>query len=106
MVVELTDDNFEKEIKGHKGVAVVDFWAQWCGPCRMMGPIFEETAEEGGKDAKFASMNVDKATKTAFGFNIMTIPTIIIFKDGEKVGMLAGVQDKATILGKIKEAIK
>lgn len=102
-VVELTDKNFESEIKNHKGLAIVDFWAEWCGPCRMMGPIFEEAAGEGSKDAKFGSLNVDKAAKTASEFNIMTIPTIIIFKDGEKKEQLAGVQDKATLLAKINE---
>jgi len=101
--VELTDENFEKEIKNHKGVAIVDFWAEWCGPCKVIEPIFDEAAEEGKGSAKFGKLDVDKYAKTASEFNIMTIPTIIIFKDGEKKEQLAGVQDKATILRKIKE---
>lgn len=102
--VELTDDNFKSEITDHKGVALVDFWAEWCGPCKMMGPIFEKTAKEGAGKAKFGKLNVDAAQKTASEHGIMSIPTIVIFKDGQKVDQLVGVQDKDTLLKKIKEA--
>jgi len=101
--VELTDDNFKSEITDHKGVALVDFWAEWCGPCKMMGPIFEQASQEGAGKAKFGKLNVDSAQKTASEYGIMSIPTIVVFKDGQKVDQLTGVQDKDTLLSKISE---
>ena len=101
-MLELTDDNFSKEIKEHKGLAIVDFWAAWCGPCRMMGPIFEEAAKDLDKLAKFAKLNVDEAQKTAGEYGVMSIPTLVIFKDGEKVEQLVGVQDADTIKKKLE----
>jgi thioredoxin 1 len=96
-VIELTDSNFKKEVEESKGTVVVDFYADWCGPCKMMAPIFEEAAGE-VKDAKFAKLNVDKARETAMKFGVMSIPTLIIFKDGKVVNQLAGVQDKDSLL--------
>lgn len=100
-VVELNDDNFKSEILDHDGVAVVDFWAEWCGPCRMMGPIFEQASEEAAGAAKFGKVNVDEA-KVAAEYGIMSIPTLVIFKDGQKVDQLVGVQDKDALIAKIK----
>lgn len=101
-VIELNDENFKTEILDEKGLAVVDFWAEWCGPCRMMGPIFDQTSEEAAGKAKFGKLNVDEARQTAAEFGVMSIPTLIIFKDGEKVDQLVGVQDKETLLKKIE----
>lgn len=100
-VVELTDDNFKAEITGESGISVVDFWAEWCGPCKMMGPIFDQASEEAAGKAKFGKYNVDNG-KTASEFGIMSVPTIVFFKDGKKVDMLSGVQDKETLVSKIE----
>lgn len=105
-VVELTEENFKTEIAEHKGVAIVDFWAEWCGPCKMMGPIFDQTAEEAAGKAKFGKLNVDKAQKIAGEYGVMSIPTLIIFKDGKKADQLTGVQDKDTLISKINEFSK
>ena len=103
-VVELTNDNFKMEVLEDPGVAVVDFWAEWCGPCRMMGPIFEQASEELAGKAKFGKLNVDEARETASEYGVMSIPTLIIFKNGQKVDQLVGVQDKDTLVKKVKEA--
>jgi len=100
-VVELTNDNFKKEVLESKGTVVVDFFAEWCGPCKIMGPVFEELSEEAKDKAKFCKLNVDGAQKTAAEYGVMSIPTFIIFKDGKKVEQLMGVQDKATIISKL-----
>jgi thioredoxin 1 len=101
-VVELNDENFKSEIIDEKGLAIVDFWAEWCGPCRMMGPIFDQASEEAAGKAKFGKLNVDEARQTAGEYGVMSIPTLIIFKDGEKVEQLVGVQDKDTLLKKLE----
>jgi len=100
--ITLTDANFKKEVEDYKGVAIVDFWAAWCGPCRMMGPIFEEAAGEGSKDAKFGKLNVDDAPETAQKYGVMSIPTLIVFRDGKEADKLIGVQDKSTLLKAIR----
>ncbi len=102
-LVELTDGNFKKEVLEEKGVVIVDFFADWCGPCKMMGPIFEEAAKEAGETAKFGKLNVDTANKIAAEYGVMSIPTLIIFKNGEKVDQIVGVQDKDSLLKKVKE---
>lgn len=101
-VVELTSDNFKSEVLENPGVTIVDFWAEWCGPCRMMGPIFDQASEEAAGKAKFAKLNVDEAQDIAGEYGVMSIPTLIVFKDGEKVDQLVGVQDKDTLIKKIE----
>lgn len=104
-VVELTDDNFKLEILEPAGVAVVDFWAEWCGPCRMMGPIFDQVSEEAAGKASFGKYNVDNG-KIAAEYGVMSIPTIVFFKDGKKAEVLTGVQDKDTLVNKVNELSK
>ncbi|MBW6432091.1 thioredoxin, partial [Patescibacteria group bacterium] len=93
----------QKEVLDHKGNVVVDFYADWCGPCKMMAPIFEEAAKE-AKDAKFGKLNVDEAREMAMRYGVMSIPTLIVFKDGEVKNQVAGVQDKETLIKMAKEA--
>ncbi|MDD3480778.1 MAG: thioredoxin [Patescibacteria group bacterium] len=102
-VVTLNDSNFKSEVEEATGVVVIDFYADWCGPCKMMAPIFEETAGE-VKDAKFGKLNVDEARETAMRFNVMSIPTLIVFKDGKVVNQVAGVQDKEALKRMVSEA--
>ena len=90
MAVVVNDDNFKEEIK--EGVVLVDFWAEWCGPCQMQIPILEELSKEMEGKAKICKLNVDEAPTTAGEFRVMSIPTIIIFKDGTPVETLVGVQ--------------
>lgn len=95
----LTDENFDKTIK--EGVVLVDFWAVWCGPCRILSPIIEEIASETGKKAKIAKMDVDKNKITSFKYNIQYLPTVIIFKNGVPEYRFVGLQDKETLVNAI-----
>ncbi len=98
---ELTDQNFKEEVLDAEGVVLVDFWAPWCGPCKMLTPIMEEVAEEVGDKAKIAKLNVDESPETAGKFQVMSIPTVKIFKDGEEVESLVGLQTKDVYVGLI-----
>jgi len=92
MAVEITDANFDEIIKS--GVTLVDFWAPWCAPCLMQGPIIEKLAEAYDGKATMAKLNVDDNSETAAKFGVMAIPTVILFKDGEKVKQFVGVQSE------------
>ncbi|MFW5703111.1 MAG: thioredoxin [Candidatus Dojkabacteria bacterium] len=96
MALILTDDNFADEVENFEGTVLVDFWAEWCGPCKMLGPTIEEVAEEmeGKDDVKIAKLNVDENRQTAIKFQVMSIPTIIVFKDGKPAKSLIGVRPK------------
>ena len=89
-----TDDNFESEVLGSNQPVLVDFWAEWCGPCRMLTPTIEELASELGESAKVGKLNVDENPETAAKYQISSIPSVLIFKDGELVETLVGVQSK------------
>ena len=101
-VKHLTEENFESEIGS--GVALVDFWATWCGPCRMLGPIIDEVAKEIGDDAVVAKVNVDEAQQLAAKYNVRSIPAIFVLKGGEVVTQFVGVQDKQTHVNALKSA--
>ncbi|MDD4151494.1 MAG: thioredoxin [Candidatus Gracilibacteria bacterium] len=93
----ITDANFEAEVLNSAGVSVVDFWAEWCGPCQMMLPILADFASENA-DIKVCKVNVDENPNTAMSFRIMSIPTILIFKDGKPAqAPLIGVQTKENL---------
>ncbi|MDO8507564.1 MAG: thioredoxin [bacterium] len=103
--VVLTDKNFESEVLKGNGVVLVDFWAPWCGPCRMLGPVVEELAKDFEGKAKVGKVNVDESPQTAGQYGVMSIPTILIFKDGSPVETFVGVQPKEVLADKLKSLI-
>ncbi|MCR8660440.1 thioredoxin [Paenibacillus endoradicis] len=102
MAVSLTKDNFNQSIES--GVALVDFWAPWCGPCKMQLPIVEELATELEGQAVIGKINVDDQPELAAQFGVMSIPTLILFKDGQPVDKMVGLQSKDALKAKITNA--
>jgi thioredoxin 1 len=103
-VITITEDNFTSTIA--EGVTLVDFWAPWCGPCRMLAPVIDKVADAIGGDANVAKCNTDEAGSVATKFGIQSIPTLLIFKDGEEVERLMGAaQREAELVTKIKNHI-
>ena len=96
--ITITNENFEQEVLKSDIPVLVDFWAVWCGPCQMVGPILSEIAEENEGKIKVGKVNVDEQPDLARQFGIMSIPTMIVFKDGEKVNQLVGAVPKEEIL--------
>lgn len=103
MALEINDQNFDQEIKQFSGVALVDFWAPWCAPCRMQGPVLEELAKELANQPKIkvAKLNVDDNKTKSEEYNVMSIPNLKIFKNGQVVEDLVGMQNK----NKLKELL-
>lgn len=101
----VTDSDFETEIEQHDGLALVDFWATWCGPCRMVGPIVDQLATEYAGKAKVVKMDVDANIRTTTRYNVRSIPTILFFKGGKVVDMVVGAMPKATIEAKIQQHV-
>ena len=99
----VTDDTFEQEIEKHVGLAVVDFWATWCGPCRMITPILEQLAEEHAGKVKVAKVDVDTNIRTATRFNVRSIPMLLFFKDGKVVDQIVGAVPKVHIESKLQQ---
>jgi thioredoxin 1 len=104
-VIELTNDNFDSEVVSHQGTVLVDFWAPWCGPCRMVGPVVEQIATEYEGRAKVAKLNTDEASDIASRYGIRSIPTLLFFKNGEMVQQLVGAYPKGKITEKLDAAL-
>ena len=97
------ENNFKEEVLNNKGISVVDFWAPWCGPCKMFGPIFESVSEI-KKDIKFCKLNVDEDSENiSKEYGVMSIPTIILFKDGKEINRNIGFMDEDLLINFLEE---
>jgi len=103
--ITLTDANFDSEVIQSKIPVLVDFWAVWCGPCQMQGPIIEEVAKAMEGKATVGKINVDENSATAGKYNVMSIPSLMIFKGGTVVKQFVGVQSKETLLSELKKLV-
>lgn len=93
-VISITSENFEGEVSEARVPVLVDFWASWCGPCKMMSPVVEQIAEEMGSNAKVCKINIDEQPELARKYNVMSIPTFLLFKDGKEVNRTIGAMPK------------
>lgn len=105
MAVEFTNDNFKEKVLDTKGVALVDFWAEWCGPCRLIGPVVEELSKEYEGKATIGKLNVDDNREVAAQYGIMSIPTLLFFKDGQLIDKHVGVASKGDLKKKLDAAM-
>jgi len=103
--VAISDDSFEQEVLKSDTPVVVDFWAAWCGPCKMIAPILEEIAQEYDGKLKVAKLDVDANTKVASQYKIMSIPSLLFFKGGELVEQVVGALPKAQLLSKVDKVL-
>lgn len=103
-VTELTDQTFQSEVLQSSVPVLVDFWAPWCGPCRMIAPIIEELARDNSGAIKVAKINIDDSPNVAASYGVSSIPTLMLFKGGEVVDRFVGVQPKSRLQGAIDEA--
>ncbi len=101
-VISLNEKNFEEEVLKSEKPVFIDFWASWCGPCRMMSPVVDELAEEMGDSVKVCKINIDEENNLAVKYNVMSIPTFIILKNGKEVNRSVGVQDKEELKNMLK----
>ena len=105
MAVNVKTQDFEEQVAKASGPVLVDFWASWCGPCRMLSPIVDQLAEELGGKVKVGKVNVDDEQALAEQFRIMTIPTLMLFKGGQQVAASVGVKSKADLLDMVNSAL-
>ncbi len=101
----VTDENFQKEVLEADRPTFVDFWASWCGPCKMVGPIFEELSKQYSGKIKFAKVNVDENPKTPANYGIRGIPTLILFKEGKVVDQVVGAVPKSQMENIVKKVL-
>ncbi|MBN1913252.1 MAG: thioredoxin [Candidatus Omnitrophica bacterium] len=102
-LLHLSDANFKTEVLESKTPVLVDFWAPWCGPCKAIAPVLEELASECGSKVKIAKVNVEESQEVATRYGIMSIPTLMFFKDGKVIEQMVGVQSKLQLKQKIEE---
>jgi thioredoxin 1 len=104
-IIEVTDNNFQAEVIENDVPVLVDFWAPWCGPCRMVAPVLEEIAGERGEALKIVKLNVDENQQTAMNFEVLSIPTLILFKNGEVAKKVVGAYPKRKLEAELEPAL-
>ena len=105
IVAEVTDTNFQAEVIESDVPVLVDFWAPWCGPCRMVAPVVQEIAEERGEALKVVKLNIDENQNTAVQFNVMSIPTLMLFRNGEVAKTVIGAYPKRKLEAELEPAL-
>ncbi|RKD23838.1 thioredoxin [Ammoniphilus oxalaticus] len=103
-IIDVTDSDFTQQVE-QSGTVLVDFWAPWCGPCKMIAPVLEEVDAEIGDKVKITKLNVDENPETAGRFGVMSIPTLLVFKDGEVVDKIVGFQPKDALVGTLNKHV-
>lgn len=101
-VIELTDATFDEQVGAASTTIVVDFWAEWCKPCKMVAPILEEIANEQVGKVVIAKLNIDENPQIAMRYSVMSIPTLLVFKDGEPVDRIVGAKPKGALMSQIE----
>ena len=104
-VTEVTDNNFQAEVLESEVPVLVDFWAPWCGPCRMVGPVVEEIAKEKGGALKVVKLNTDENQQTSIQYNVLSIPTLIVFRHGQEAKRVTGAYPKKRLEAEIEPAL-
>lgn len=104
-VSEVTDTNFQAEVLESEVPVLVDFWAPWCGPCRMVAPVVEEIAKERGESLKVVKMNIDENNETAIAYNVMSIPTLMVFSHGQVAKTVIGAYPKKRLEAELEPAL-
>lgn len=101
--LDINDNSFEEEVVNSSELTIVDFWAPWCGPCRKLGPVLDEVAQEFEGKVKIVKLNTDENLKTAKDYSVSGLPTLLLFKDGKAVERLVGLMPKTTIISNIEK---
>ena len=104
-VADVTDNNFQAEVLESEVPVLVDFWAPWCGPCRMVAPVVEEIAQERAEQLKVVKLNIDENQQTAINFNVMSIPTLILFRNGQPAKTVIGAYPKRKLEAELEPGL-